>query len=218
MNESVQVIVQQQAGYGNYVLIVGLAVIVALLLGWIHYVNIKHQKPDQPKERSPIMTSAFLTGAVLFLALAAAALGILEKDWLEQHWYVFSLIFVCAYLILMWESSKRQPKRVGVLKAAAEDILIELGFESDDWKEDGFIPSVEHIKVKEDERLTGLRKSVAYFVVNRSWHSQKRRYLVGLNTYTAYPVEMKLMPEEHRISEAMADRPATPAGETDAEA
>lgn len=218
VNESVQVIVPQDS-FGYYVLILGLAVIVAALLAWIHWVNVKNQKDEKKnKERSPMLTAAFVTATILFLALAAAALGMMDRDWLQQHWYVFSLIFVTAYLLLMFEAKQRQPKPIRLLKALALDAVDEeLGFESDDWKNDGYVPTVDHMKVMEDEGLRGLRSSVAYFVVYRMWRTQKRRFLVGLNTYTGYPLEIKLMPEQHRIDSAMMEKPATPAGETDAE-
>ena len=217
--QSVQAAAPAEVGFGYYVLIISLAVIVALLLAWIHYVNVKHEQGQKQKERSPMLTAAFVTGIFLFIVLAAAALGIIEREWLKEHWYVFSLVFVLAYLILMAEARAKQPKPIEVLKALAEETIDEkLGYESDEWKDDGYIPSVEHVKVMEDERLRGLRSSVAFFVVCRMWRSQRRRFLIGLNTYSGYPVEVKLMPEQHRIETAMTDRPATPAGEMDAQA
>lgn len=205
-----------QAGIGVYLLIIALAVILAVLLGFIHYVNVRHQKDNRQKERSPVLAAAFVTLVVLFIALAGTALGQIEPEWLKEHWYIFSLIFVVVYLMLLFEAQKRQPKSIDALKGIAEDAIDEkLGYESDDWKDDGFVPSIEHLKVVEDERLQGLRRSVAYFVLYRNWRAQKRRFLVGLNAYTGYPVEIKLMPEQHRIDGAMMDQPATPAGETD---
>lgn len=205
-----------QVDWGRTLVLLGLIAVTGAVVGWMYYVDVKH-KPDEKRATQPVMVAGMLTLILFFLMLIGEMFEVFEKGFIKDHWYLLALLFAVTYVVLWREHRKRNPLSEKVLLEKAIQ-HIDNTFDSTKPIGNAYTPVYRDYRVKENPALSGMRASVASYVITRRWAQRDITFLLQLNTYTGYVIMCSYMPKQHEINRETADDPVMPAiGNTDQE-